>query len=99
MLLCVPAGMPLPPQDEALDSEGPRLAFEEMARQVNALAATAAAQAGPGATPPAVKTADDVSATLSSDTGNSSSSSSSSGMRESACSWKCTLRRQCAPFA
>eukprot|EP00903_Cladosiphon_okamuranus_P015215 g14063.t1 len=49
-----------PGEDEALDSEGPRLAFEEMAKQVNALAAAAAAQAGPGATPPVVKTADDV---------------------------------------
>lgn len=56
--------MPLPLQDEALDSEGPRLAFEEMAKHVNALAAAAAARAGPGAPPPPVKTADDVGVTL-----------------------------------
>ncbi|CAM9536473.1 unnamed protein product [Pylaiella littoralis] len=50
-----------PGEDEALDAEGPRLAFEEMAKQVNDLAAAAAAaQAGAGATPPPVKTADDV---------------------------------------
>lgn len=60
----LPLPLPLPLQDEALDSEGPRLAFEEMANQVNALAAAAAAQAGPGATPPVVKTADDVSVTV-----------------------------------
>lgn len=54
----MPLPPPLPLQDEALDSEGPRLAFEEMAKEVNKLAA---AQAGPGAPPPAVKTADDVS--------------------------------------
>lgn len=48
-------------QDEALDSEGPRLAFEKMAKEVNQLAAAAAANAGAGAPPPAVKTADDVS--------------------------------------
>lgn len=35
------------------------MAFEEMAKQVNALAAASAAQAG--AAPPATKTADDVS--------------------------------------
>lgn len=46
-------------QDEPLDAEGPRLAFEEMAKQVNALAAATAAQTG--ASPPAAKTADDVS--------------------------------------
>eukprot|EP00752_Nemacystus_decipiens_P005177 g4697.t1 len=49
-----------PGEDEALDSEGPRLAFEGMAKKVNALAAAKAAQAGPGATSPVVKTADDV---------------------------------------
>lgn len=48
-------------QDEELDSEGPRRAFEAMAKEVNELAAAAAAKAGPGAPPPAMKTADDVS--------------------------------------
>ncbi|CAN0338794.1 unnamed protein product, partial [Ectocarpus sp. 8 AP-2014] len=47
-----------PGEDEPLDAEGPRLAFEEMAKQVNALAAATAAQTG--ASPPAAKTADDV---------------------------------------
>lgn len=47
-------------QDEALDSEGPRRAFEDMAREVNELAVTAAAMV-PGAPPVVFKTADDVS--------------------------------------
>lgn len=48
-------------QDEALDSEGPHRAFEEMAKEVNDLAAVAAAKGGPGAKPVTLKIADDVS--------------------------------------
>lgn len=58
----IPYSVPRAVQDEALDSEGPRLAFEEMAKEVNQLAAAAAAKASAGAPPPAIKTADDVSA-------------------------------------
>lgn len=59
---CIPYPASRAFQDEALDSEGPRLAFEKMAKEVNQLAAVAAANAGAGAPPPAVKTADDVGA-------------------------------------
>lgn len=43
-----------------MDEEGPRRAFVDMARQVNELAAKAAASQNPDAPPPAMKTADDV---------------------------------------
>lgn len=46
-------------QDEALDSEGPHRAFEDMAREVNELAVATAAEV-PGAPPVILKTADDV---------------------------------------
>lgn len=50
-------------QDEALDAEGPRAAFEKMAQEVNDLAQAAATAKGDSASnapPIAKKTADDV---------------------------------------